>query len=155
MRFMLDTNICIYMLERKTAQVLSRLKDFSLRRCVRILHHPLGTGVRCSQEQQTAAEPGCAGRFLLAPLEILPFNRRGCLSVWRTNVAFLEEKGKSIGALDIADRSACFECVHDFGDEQHQRIWQNPWTSFGELALEKRTINPVQQGITNGYRTKT
>ena len=29
MRFMLDTNICIYLIKRKPPQVLSRLKEFS------------------------------------------------------------------------------------------------------------------------------
>lgn len=30
MRFMLDTNMCIYLIKRKPPQVLSRLKEFNV-----------------------------------------------------------------------------------------------------------------------------
>lgn len=99
MRFMLDTNICIYMIKGKPPQVLSRLKDFSLGdvSVSSITLSELEYGVAKSSKPQQNRD---ALDAFLAPLEILPFNGEAAYRYGQIR-AFLEEKGKSIGAMDM------------------------------------------------------
>ena len=99
MRFMLDTNICIYLIKGKPPQVLSRLKEFNLGDVFvsSITLSELEYGVAKSSKPQQNRD---ALDAFLAPLEILPFNGEAAYRYGQVR-AFLEKEGKLIGATDM------------------------------------------------------
>jgi tRNA(fMet)-specific endonuclease VapC len=99
MKYLLDTDICIYIIKQHPPSALKRFKSLSLGDLgiSSITFAELLYGVEKSQQQQknlTALE-----EFTL-PLEILPFDDRAAqqYSVIR---AQLEKKGLPIGPLDL------------------------------------------------------
>ncbi|NTV59004.1 MAG: type II toxin-antitoxin system VapC family toxin, partial [Deltaproteobacteria bacterium] len=99
MRFMLDTNICIYMIKGKPPQILSRLKGFNLGdlSVSSITLSELEYGVAKSSKPQQNRD---ALDAFLAPLEIFPFDGEAAYRYGQIR-AFLEKEGKSIGAMDM------------------------------------------------------
>jgi tRNA(fMet)-specific endonuclease VapC len=99
MGFMLDTNICIYMIRGKPPQVLSRLKALPLGdvSVSSITVSELEYGVAKSSKPQQNRD---ALDAFLAPLEILPFNGEAAFRYGEIR-AFLEKEGKLIGAMDM------------------------------------------------------
>ena len=99
MRFMLDTNVCIYMIKGKPPQVLSRLKDFSLGdvsvSCITVSELEYGVAKSSKPQQNRDALDA-----FLAPLEILPFNGEAAHRYGQIR-AYLEKEGKLIGAMDM------------------------------------------------------
>jgi len=99
MRFMLDTNVCIYMIKGKPPQVLSRLKDFSLGdvsvSCITVSELEYGVAKSSKPQQNRDALDA-----FLAPLEILPFNGEATHRYGQIR-AYLEKEGKLIGAMDM------------------------------------------------------
>ena len=99
MRFMLDTNVCIYMIKGKPPQVLSRLKDFSLGdvsvSCITASELEYGVAKSSKPQQNRDALDA-----FLAPLEILPFNGEAAHRYGQIR-AYLEKEGKLIGAMDM------------------------------------------------------
>jgi tRNA(fMet)-specific endonuclease VapC len=98
MRFMLDTNICIYAIKRRPAAVVAALRAHAL----------AGIGVSiitvCELEYG-AAKSGSARNVaalqqFLAPLEIAEFDRSASRT-YGTLRAQLEAAGKPIGPLDM------------------------------------------------------
>lgn len=99
MRFMLDTNICLYMIKGKPPQILSRLKDFNLGdlSVSSITLSELEYGVAKSSKPQQNRD---ALDAFLAPLEIFPFDGEAAYRYGQIR-AFLEKEGKLIGAMDM------------------------------------------------------
>ena len=99
MRFMLDTNICLYMIKGKPPQILSRLKNFNLGdlSVSSITLSELEYGVAKSSKPQQNRD---ALDAFLAPLEIFPFNGEAAYRYGQIR-AFLEKEGKLIGAMDM------------------------------------------------------
>jgi tRNA(fMet)-specific endonuclease VapC len=99
MRFMLDTNICVYLIKRKPPQVLSRLKEFNLGDVTvsSIALSELEYGVAKSSKPQQNRD---ALDAFLAPLEILPFDGEAAYRYGQIS-ALLEKEGKLIGAMDM------------------------------------------------------
>ncbi len=99
MRFMLDTNICIYMIKGKPPQILTKLKDFNLGdlSVSSITLSELEYGVAKSSKPQQNRD---ALDAFLAPLEIFPFNGEAAYRYGQIR-AFLEKEGKLIGAMDM------------------------------------------------------
>jgi len=99
MRFMLDTNICIYLIKRKPSQVLSKLKEFNLGDVAvsSIALSELEYGVAKSSKPQQNRD---ALDAFLAPLEILPFDGEAAHRYGQIR-ALLEKEGKLIGAMDM------------------------------------------------------
>jgi tRNA(fMet)-specific endonuclease VapC len=99
MRYMLDTNICIYLIKKKPAQVLEKLKKLSIADVAisSITLAELEYGVAKSSQPQQNSE---ALHAFVAPLEILPFDDRAACRYGEIR-AFLEGKGKVIGAMDM------------------------------------------------------
>ena len=99
MRFMLDTNVCIYMIKGKPPQVLSRLKDFSLGdvsvSCITVSELEYGVAKSSKPQQNRDALDA-----FLAPLEILPFNGEATHRYGQIR-AYLEKEGKLIGGMDM------------------------------------------------------
>ena len=97
MRFLLDTNICIYIINRKPANVIKRFRQFPIGEIgvSSITTAELAFGVTKSG----SARNRMALEKFLAPLELLPFSDD---AMWRYGSVRteLERNGTPIGALD-------------------------------------------------------
>jgi tRNA(fMet)-specific endonuclease VapC len=99
MKYMLDTNICIYIIKRKPVDVLERFKqtDISEISISSITLSELFYGVSKSSKPE---QNFMALTQFVAPLEILPFG--GEASQYYGDLrAYLEKQGTPIGSLDM------------------------------------------------------
>jgi tRNA(fMet)-specific endonuclease VapC len=99
MKYMLDTNICIYIIKSKPRRVFTRLKTLSFGDVVisAITYAELEYGVSKS------SLPGKNRIALLkftAPLEILPFFDKAAVTYGQLR-ALLEKTGQIIGPMDL------------------------------------------------------
>ena len=94
---LLDTNICIYIINQKPSAVLERFKGFSTGEVgiSSVVAAELAFGV---EKTESVRNKGALEIFL-APLSILPFDV-GCAWAYGTLQAKLEKLGQPIGALD-------------------------------------------------------
>lgn len=94
---LLDTNICIYIINARPPQVLARFHRFRLGEIgvSSVVAAELAYGVAKSGSERNRQ----ALEMFLAPLEIMPFDEG---AVWRYGElrADLERRGESIGSLD-------------------------------------------------------
>jgi tRNA(fMet)-specific endonuclease VapC len=94
---LLDTNICIHIINAKPAEVLARFRQYRLGEIgiSSVVAAELAYGVAKSQSVRNRA----ALEMFMAPLEVLPFDGK---AVWRYGEvrAQLEREGRPIGALD-------------------------------------------------------
>ena len=94
---LLDTNICIYIINAKPPEVLARFRQYRLGEIgmSSVVAAELAYGVAKSLSPRNRA----ALEMFLAPMEILPFNEQ---AIWRYGElrAQLERQGQPIGALD-------------------------------------------------------
>lgn len=98
MRFMLDTNICIYAIKHRPAMVLAALRA----------NEAAGLGVSCitvAELEYGVAKSGSARnqralQQFLEPLEVADFDRAACAAYGRVRAA-LERAGTPIGPLDL------------------------------------------------------
>jgi len=99
MRYMLDTNICIYIIKEKPIKVLKKLRTFDLSDIVisAITHSELECGVAKSIRRKKNQE---ALIKFLAPLGILPYDDKAAADYGQTRT-HLEKKGTVIGAMDM------------------------------------------------------
>jgi tRNA(fMet)-specific endonuclease VapC len=99
MQFLLDTNICIYIIKQKPQQVLNRFQTLNLSDIgvSSITVAELEYGAYKSQriEQNRIA----LGQFLM-PLEVLPFDEQST-QIYGSLRAALERQGNIIGAMDL------------------------------------------------------
>ncbi|MBW4516261.1 MAG: type II toxin-antitoxin system VapC family toxin [Timaviella obliquedivisa GSE-PSE-MK23-08B] len=99
MQFLLDTNICIYIIKRKPQQVLNRFQTLNISDIgvSSITVAELEYGAYKSQriEQNRVA----LGQFL-TPLEVLPFDEQST-QIYGNLRAALEHQGNIIGAMDL------------------------------------------------------
>ena len=100
MKYMLDTNICIYIINRKPKKVLRKFElypvyDFGISS---ITHAELQYGVEKSEKKTT--NQAAFDEFLL-PLTILPFQGEKLVRCYGEIRASLESKGRIIGPLDM------------------------------------------------------
>ena len=99
MRYMLDTNICIYIIREKPIKVLKKLRTFDLSDIVisAITHSELEYGVAKSSRRKENRE---ALIKFLAPLEIIPYDDKAAVDCGQIRT-HLEKKGTVIGAMDM------------------------------------------------------
>ena len=94
---LLDTNICIYVINTKPPEVLARFHQYRLGDIgiSSVVAAELAYGVAKSQSARNRA----ALEMFMAPLEILPFDEQ---AIWRYGDlrAQLERRGLPIGSLD-------------------------------------------------------
>ncbi len=125
MKYMLDTNICIYLIRQKPRQVLSRFQECQAGEiCISsITAAELFYGVQKSQRPEQNRE---ALEQFLIPLIIADFDARAAAAYGKIRPA-LESQGTPIGALDlliaahalslqvtlVTNNTAEFERVHD------------------------------------------
>ena len=98
MKFLLDTNICIYLIKQKPPEVLQKFNTYQVGDIgiSSISVAELKFGVQKSQF--TNKNDRALEKFLL-PLQIVDFNRAAA-DTYGTVRAMLEKKGTPIGSLD-------------------------------------------------------
>ncbi len=99
MKFMLDTNACIYLIKQKPLSVLKNLKEHSAGDIgiSSITLAELHYGVEKSQHVQKNRE--ALSEFIL-PLEIADFDEKAS-QTYGTVRSALEKEGKPIGSMDM------------------------------------------------------
>lgn len=97
--FLLDTNICIYLIRKRPAKVLERLMACSpdAVSISVVTHCELSYGVSKSQAKEKNRE---ALELFLAPFQVLEFPAAAALAYGDIR-AELERKGTPIGAMDL------------------------------------------------------
>ncbi len=99
MRYMLDTNMCIYIIKKKPSRVLERFKTFPVSEIgisaitLSELEYGISKSTKPNQNREALIE-------FLTPLEILPFDE-GAARFYGEIRAHLEKKGNPIGAMDL------------------------------------------------------
>lgn len=98
-QYVLDTNICIYIIKRKPTHVIERLKRIPISQVgvssitLSELEYGAAKSSRPQQNQIALAQ-------FLAPMEMLPYGAEAAQQYGRLR-AFLEKKGTPIGSLDM------------------------------------------------------
>ena len=97
MRYMLDTNICVFAIRKNTPNVLAALRAHAAEGIgiSSIVASELWFGV----EKSASAKNAKALTQFLSPLEIAPYDEAATQTYGRIRAA-LEVKGKTIGPLD-------------------------------------------------------
>ncbi len=100
MKYLLDTNICIYIINEKPKKVLRKFEQYPVHEfgISSITHAELQYGVEKSKNKDT--NQNALDEFLL-PLTILPFHGKKLVTCYGEIRALLESKGKTIGPLDM------------------------------------------------------
>ena len=97
-KLMLDTNICIYIINKKPSQVFEKFAQYKIGEIgiSNITACELAFGV----EKSGSAKNKAALLKFLAPLEILPFDEK---AIWHYAKIchHLQQRGTPIGALDL------------------------------------------------------
>ena len=99
MRYMLDTNICIYLIKKKPIRVLEKLRNFEISDvCISSISlSELEYGVSKSEHKEKNRD---ALNNFLAPLDIIPYDDKSAFHYGEIR-AYLEKKGRPIGAMDM------------------------------------------------------
>jgi tRNA(fMet)-specific endonuclease VapC len=99
MQYLLDTNICIYIIKQKPQKVLEHFNSLTLSdigvSCITVAELEYGTCKSQQQERNRAA----LMQFLL-PLEIVEFDQPAA-TIYGTIRSGLERRGLVIGAMDM------------------------------------------------------
>ena len=100
MKYILDTNICIYIINEKPDKVLRKFELYPVYEfgISSITHAELQYGVEKSKNKNT--NQAALDEFLL-PLTILPFHGKRLVTSYGKIRASLESKGQTIGPLDM------------------------------------------------------
>lgn len=110
-QYMLDTDICIYIIKRKPADVIKRLMKSRISQIgiSSITLSELESGVEKSSKQE---QNQVALAQFLAPMEILSYGDEAAQQYGRLR-AFLEKQGTPIGSLDmlIAAHALSIDCI--------------------------------------------
>ncbi|HLB43026.1 MAG TPA: type II toxin-antitoxin system VapC family toxin [Gammaproteobacteria bacterium] len=111
MKYMLDTNICIYLIKKHPENVLKKLTILDVGDvCISaITLAELLYGVQKSHQQQ---KNKAALEEFTSPLEIIPFGEEAAAHYGHIR-AYLEKKGMPIGSLDmmIAAHAQCLGSI--------------------------------------------
>lgn len=99
MRFMLDTNICIYIIKRKPAEVFTQFHkhEFSEICISSVTFAELSYGV---EKSSNVSRNKFALNCFLAPVDVLLFTDRAAIEYGKIQ-ASLEKRGEIIGAYDM------------------------------------------------------
>ena len=121
MKYMLDTDICIYIIKEKPERVIRKLRRTDvLDVCISSitlseLEYDISKSSRPDQNKMALAA-------FLAPLQVLPYDDMAALEYGRLR-AHLEKQGTPIGALDtlIAAHALSLNCTLITNNEQEFR----------------------------------
>lgn len=127
-QYMLDTNICIYIIKKKPMDVIERLKQRQISQVgiSSITLSELEYGVAKSSKPE---QNQIALTQFMAPIEILPYGDEAAQQYGKLR-AFLERQGTPIGSLDllISAHALSIGCIlvtnneKEFGRVPHLRI---------------------------------
>ena len=111
MRYLLDTNICVYALKHRPPEVLERLQAVGKAAVAVSVITVLELRQGAEKSQQAAGNHARLDLFL-GPLRVLPFDEEAALAAARLR-AHLERLGRPIGDLDslIAAQALAREMV--------------------------------------------
>jgi tRNA(fMet)-specific endonuclease VapC len=100
MKYLLDTNICIYIINENLKKILRKFERYPVHEfgISSITQAELQYGVAKSKNKKT--NQGALNEFLL-PLTIFPFHGEKLVVCYGEIRTFLESKGKTIGPLDM------------------------------------------------------
>ena len=100
MKYLLDTNICIYIINEKPEQVLRKFEQYPVQEfgISSVTQAELQYGVQKSKNKNTNQD--ALDEFLL-PLTILPFHGKRLVTCYGEIRVSLESKGETIGPLDM------------------------------------------------------
>ena len=100
MKYLLDTNICIYIINEKPKKILKKFERYPIHEfgISSITQAELQYGVAKSKHKNT--NQSALDEFLL-PLTILPFYGEKMVICYGEIRALLESRGKTIGPLDM------------------------------------------------------
>ena len=100
MKYILDTNICIYIINKKPAKVLRKFELYPVYEfgISSITHAELQYGVEKSKNKNI--NQAALDEFLL-PLTILPFQGKRLVTCYGEIRVSLESKGQTIGPFDM------------------------------------------------------
>ena len=100
MKYLLDTNICIYIINEKPEKVLRKFEQYPVYEfgISSITHAELQYGVEKSKNKTTNQD--ALYEFLL-PLTILPFQGKRLVPCYGEIRVSLESKGQTIGPFDM------------------------------------------------------
>ena len=100
MKYLLDTNICIYIINEKPKKILRKFEQYPVHDfgISSITHAELQYGVEKSNNKNTNQD--ALNEFLL-PLTILPFYGEKLVTCYGEIRSLLKSKGKTIGPLDM------------------------------------------------------
>ena len=100
MKYLLDTNICIYIINEKPEDVLRKFEQYPVHEfsISSITHAELQYGIEKSKNRNKNQD--ALNEFLL-PLTILPFHGEKLVKCYGEIRTLLESKGKTIGPLDM------------------------------------------------------
>ncbi len=111
MKYMLDTNICIYLIKKKPQKILQKFKQFELSQLgiSSITFSELLYGVYKSSK---ITQNKLALAQFVAPLEIAPYNDEAADYYGKVRT-FIEKQGTPIGSLDmlIAAHALSLGCI--------------------------------------------
>ena len=110
-RYLLDTNICIYVIRKRPPRVIRKLQRKQVSEIgisaitLSELEYGVAKSVKPEQNKLALTE-------FLAPIEVLPFDDRAALRYGPLR-AHLERQGTPVGSLDllIAAHALSLECV--------------------------------------------
>lgn len=98
MKFLLDTDICIYLIKRKSPKVLARLAHHDVAE-VGVSSITVGELVYGVEKSRDAERNQRALEQFLLPLTVVPFDRPAALAYGAVRAA-LEGRGRPAGPLD-------------------------------------------------------
>ena len=100
MKYLLDTNICIYIINEKPKKILRKFERYPVHEfgISSITQAELQYGVAKSKNKKT--NQGALNGFLL-PLTIVPFHGDKLVACYGEIRTLLESKGNTIGPLDM------------------------------------------------------
>ena len=100
MKYLLDTNICIYIINEKPKKILRKFERYPVHEfgISSITQAELQYGVAKSKNKKT--NQGALNEFLL-PLTIFPFHGDKLVTCYGEISTLLESKGNTIGPLDM------------------------------------------------------
>lgn len=129
--YLLDTDICIYVINARPPKVLARFRQENMGSIgvSSVTAAELAYGVTKSGSARNRR----ALEMFLAPLETLPFDAS---SIWRYGElrTELERRGQPIGTLDTIDCRPCAGIKYGAGHQQYPRIFQGVRSTAGKLG---------------------
>ncbi len=111
MKFMLDTNICIYIIKRKPSEIIERFKQTAISQ-IGISSITLSELFYGASKSSKPVQNRLALAQFIAPLEVLPYGDEAARSYGDLR-ASLEKQGTPIGSLDmlIAAHALSTACI--------------------------------------------